>query len=169
MIFLIIAAPLAAAIVVYCVWAMRREHRIETTAHLNAPAHEVWAVLTDFASYGEWNPFISAISGRPAEDERLDVVLARPNGGRQRLRPTVLRVSPARRLHWFGRLGPGGLLDGEHYFVLEPQKDGTTRLTHGKRFTGVLVPVMTGPLDQTTTGVEAMNTALAERIGTAER
>ncbi len=169
MTFLIIAVPIAVAIAVYCVWAMRREHRIETTSHLDAPAHEVWAVLTDFASYGEWNPFITAISGRPAEDERLDIVLARPNGRRRRVRPTVIRVSPARQFRWFSRLGPGGLFDGEHYFVLEPQEDGTTRLTHGERFTGVLAPVMAGPLGQAATGVEAMDTALAERIGAAER
>lgn len=166
---LIIIALIVVVIAAYCVWAMRRERRIETTAHLDAPAHEVWAVLTDFDSYGEWNPFITAIGGQLAEGERLDVTLTRSGGKARRFRPAVLRVSPARQIRWLGRLGPGGLFDGEHYLVLEPREDGTTRLTHGERFTGVLLPVMTGLMDDTATDFEAMNAALAERVSTVEQ
>ncbi|THV30317.1 SRPBCC domain-containing protein [Glycomyces paridis] len=147
---------------------MAQEHRIETTAHLDARANEVWAVLTDFPAYGEWNPFLTAIAGLLAEDERLDVTLTRPGGKVDRFRPRVLRVSPARQIRWLGRLGPGGLFDGEHYFVLEPQPDGTTVLTHGERFTGVLVPLMKSALADTEQGFTAMNEALAARLSTQE-
>ncbi|WP_204745313.1 SRPBCC domain-containing protein [Glycomyces paridis] len=168
MIFLVIAAALVAAATAYAIWAMAQEHRIETTAHLDARANEVWAVLTDFPAYGEWNPFLTAIAGLLAEDERLDVTLTRPGGKVDRFRPRVLRVSPARQIRWLGRLGPGGLFDGEHYFVLEPQPDGTTVLTHGERFTGVLVPLMKSALADTEQGFTAMNEALAARLSTQE-
>lgn len=165
MIFFIIAAAIVAAATAYGLWAIGQERRIETAVHLDARANEVWAVLTDFPAYGEWNPFITAISGVLAEDDRLQVTM-QAGGKAHRFRPRVLRVSPARQIRWLGKLGPGGLFDGEHYFVLEPQADGTTRLTHGERFTGVLVPLMTSLLADTEQGFTTMNTALEARLKT---
>lgn len=164
---LFIIVPIAVAAILYCVWAMRRDHRTETTAHLDAPAHEVWAVLTGFGSYAEWNPLFTAVSGELAEGERLAVTRERADGKPQRLRPKLLHVSPARRIQWLHRLGPGGLFDREHYLVLEPQEGRTTRLTHGERVTGVLLPMAAGRLDDTAARLEAMNTALAERVKTS--
>jgi hypothetical protein len=164
LIFFIIAAAIIAAATAYSLWALSQEHRIETELHLDARANEVWAVLSDFPAYGEWNPFITEISGVLAEDDRLQVTLTQPNGKANRFKPRVLRVSPARQIRWLGKLGPGGLFDGEHYFVLEPQTDGTTRLTHGERFTGVLVPLMKSFLADTEQGFNSMNTALEGRL-----
>ncbi|MCC3764032.1 SRPBCC domain-containing protein [Glycomyces sp. TRM65418] len=173
MIFLVIAAVIIAAATAYTIWAMGQERRIETTAHLDARANEVWAVLADFPAYGEWNPFITEISGLLAEEERLEVAFKQvseqhPDGRTTRFRPRILRVSPARQIRWLGKLGPGGLFDGEHYFVLEPQSDGTTVLIHGERFTGVLVPLMSSVLDDTERNFTAMNQALAARLKTVE-
>lgn len=169
MIILIIAAVIVAAATAYAIWAMGQERRIETTARLDARANEVWSVLTDFPTYGEWNPYITGISGLLAEDERLEVTLMvtsakHPDGRPSRLSPRVLRVSPARQIRWLGKLGPGGLLDGEHYLVLEPQPDGTTVLTHGERFTGVLVPLKSSLPADTERHCTAMNNALAARL-----
>ncbi|WP_205326767.1 SRPBCC domain-containing protein [Glycomyces sp. YM15] len=168
MIFFIIAAAIIAAATAYGLWAIGQEHRIETTVHLDARANRVWAVLTDFPAYGEWNPFITEISGLLAEDERLEAAFLQPNGKTNRFKPRVLRVSPARQIRWLGKLGPGGLFDGEHYFVLEPQPDGTTVLTHGERFTGVLVPLMKSPLADAEQGFASMNSALEARLKTLE-
>jgi len=38
---------------------------------IQATADRVWQVLTDFARYPEWNPFIRRISGEPKEGTRL--------------------------------------------------------------------------------------------------
>jgi hypothetical protein len=167
-IILVVAAVIVAAATAYAIWAMGQERRIETVVRLDARANEVWAVLTDFPAYGEWNPFLTAISGLLAEDERLEATFTQPDGRTNRFRPRVLRVSPARQIRWLGKLGPGGLFDGEHYFVLEPQEDGTTVLTHGERFTGVLVPLMPKPLAATERGFAAMNAALADRLRALE-
>ncbi|MDA1361319.1 SRPBCC domain-containing protein [Glycomyces luteolus] len=168
MIFFVIAAAIIAAATAYGLWAIGQEQRIETAVHLDARANRVWAVLTDFPAYGEWNPFITEISGLLAEDERLEAAILQPNGKTNRFRPRVLRVSPARQIRWLGRLGPGGLLDGEHYLVLEPQADGTTVLTHGERFTGVLVPLMKSLLADTEQGFNSMNSALEARLKTLD-
>jgi uncharacterized protein YndB with AHSA1/START domain len=38
-------------------------NQLHTEIEINGPAERVWAVLTDFASYPEWNPFIRQVSG----------------------------------------------------------------------------------------------------------
>ena len=53
-------------------------HRITTEIDIAAPAREVWAVLMDFASYGEWNPFIIGLEGRPEAGARLEARLQLP-------------------------------------------------------------------------------------------
>ena len=37
--------------------------QLEATTEIDAPPPEVWAVLTDFDRYPDWNPFIRAIVG----------------------------------------------------------------------------------------------------------
>ena len=46
---------------------------LHTEIEIAAPPERVWAVLTDFGSYPEWNPFIRQISGHPAVGSHLDV------------------------------------------------------------------------------------------------
>jgi len=41
--------------------------QIETFTDIDAPPQAVWDILTNFAAYGRWNPFIPNISGIPAE------------------------------------------------------------------------------------------------------
>lgn len=165
MIVAIILLVLAALVAAYCVWALRLERRVEETVDIEAPAHKVWAVLTDFPSYADWNPVITSIEGVLAEGERLNVAVAASGGGSNRFRAAVLRVSPARQMRLLSRLGPGGLFDGEHYFVLEPRDEGTTRLTQGERFTGVLLPLMNRVVADTEQDFIAMNEAVVARVG----
>ena len=37
---------------------------IHTEIEINAPAEKIWKVLTDFAAYPEWNPFVRRGEGR---------------------------------------------------------------------------------------------------------
>lgn len=53
---------------------------ISTTLDIDATPQAVWDVLTDFAAYGEWNPFMDRAEGTPAVGAKLLVHLA-PNGG----------------------------------------------------------------------------------------
>lgn len=140
---------------------------ITTTTRIDAAPEAVWDVLTDFAAYREWNPFMSRIEGRPEVGTRLVVHLT-PKGGRgTTFKPVVLAAAPGRELRWLGKLGMGGLLDGEHSFVLTPDVDGTTLLTHGERFTGILVALFSRTLENSRADFEALNTALKQRVETA--
>ncbi|WP_046866518.1 SRPBCC domain-containing protein [Microvirga massiliensis] len=138
---------------------------IETSITIAAPPARVWDVLTDFARFPEWNPFVRSIKGDLAAGSRLDVQIAPPGKKGMRFRPMVRAANANQELRWLGSLLVPGLFDGEHYFVLEPQGNGTTRFVHGERFSGILVGLImsTGMLDATRQGFEAMNAALKQR------
>jgi hypothetical protein len=135
---------------------------IEHAVDIQAPAATVWQVLTDIDRYDDWNPFMPRLSGRLAPGERLTVTI-RPGTRTMTFRPTVLEVEDGRLIRWRGRLGMPGLFDGEHELRLEPTADGGTRFVQRESFTGLLVRMMPGVLDDTAAGFAAMNTALRDR------
>lgn len=140
---------------------------ISTTIDIDASPHVVWDVLSDFAAYKDWNPFMDRIEGRAEVGAKL-VVHMQPDGGRgMSFRPIVLAATPGRELRWLGKLGVSGLFDGEHSFVLTPNADGTTHLAHSEHFTGILVALLKGTLKNSHAGFEAFNNALKQRVETA--
>ena len=48
---------------------------LHSEIEIDASAELIWSILTDFASYSEWNPFVREISGEPKVGERLEVRL----------------------------------------------------------------------------------------------
>jgi hypothetical protein len=136
------------------------KRRIETEIDINASAAKVWAVLTDFAHMGAWNPFITSIAGKLEAGERLSITVHPPGKSAVTLRPTLLKVAPERELRWLGHFIVSGIFDGEHYFLLDPLGADRTRLTHGENFSGLLVGMLRNTLDATETGFSVMNAAL---------
>lgn len=137
---------------------------IEKVTEIDAPPPDVWRVLMDFDAYGDWNPFIRSISGRPESGETLTVRMEPPGGKGMTIKPKVLAVQPEHELRWKGRLLIPGLFDGEHIFRLEPVGDGRTRFVHREEFGGVLVWFVKGVLRKTAEGFEQMNAALKQRV-----
>lgn len=136
---------------------------IETERVVDAPPEAVWAVLTDFSAYSEWNPFIPRIEGVPREGEQLRVRIEPPESRGATFRPEVQAAEPNRRLAWLGHLFVPHLFDGHHEFRLEPLDGGErTRFVQRETLGGVLVPFLLDA-DAVRQGFEAMNGALAER------
>jgi len=96
---------------------------IVTEIEINASPEAVWAVLTDFEAYPDWNPALE-IAGEAIEGNRLEVTMEYENTRPMTFRPKVLVADEPTEFRWWqGRLFVAGLYDGEHRFVL------TLRLT----------------------------------------
>ncbi len=139
-----------------------RELRREV--EIDAPPERVWAVVTDFAAYPEWNPFIRSISGEIHEGAKLEVRIEPPGARAMTFRPTVRTVETSRELRWLGRLLLPGVFDGEHSLRVEPLNGGRSRFVQSESFRGLLVGLFKGTLAKTETGFEQMNTALKARV-----
>jgi hypothetical protein len=138
--------------------------QLHTEVLIEAAPEAVWAVLTDFARYGDWNPFLVAAAGVAEQGERLTVTLAPPGGRRITMKPVLTEVANTQVLEWWGHLGVRGIFDGRHRFELHPE-NGATRLVQSETFTGALVPLMARSLDRgTAAGFALMNTALKARV-----
>lgn len=135
---------------------------IEHVTDIPASPATVWQVLTETDHYGEWNPFITDMSGRLAVGERVTVTI-RPGERSMTFRPTVLAVEERSLIRWRGRLLVPGIFDGVHELRLEPMPQGGTRFTQREVFSGLLVPLLHGALDDTGPGFAAMNAALRDR------
>ncbi len=134
--------------------------QLHTEVLIEASPAEVWAILTDFSRYGEWNPFMVDASGVAIMGTQLRVTLAPPGGRRITLSPEVTAVAAGEVLEWWGHLGVRGLFDGRHRFELH-RADRGTRLVQSEVFTGVLVPFVARSLDRgTAAGFALMNAAL---------
>ena len=137
---------------------------LHSEIEINASAERVWGLLTNFASYPEWNPFVRKISGAPKVGERLEVRLEPPGSRGITLRPTVLNAEPERELRWLGHLLVRGVFDGEHSLTTHRLGEDRVRFVQAETFGGVLVPLFARSLDNSTRrGFEEMNRALKER------
>ncbi len=136
---------------------------IRTELEIAAPASQVWRILTDFPSYGEWNPFITEIAGELAVDGKLRVLLSLPEARDLRIRPQLLRCEENRELCWRGHFLFPGLFDGEHFFRLESVAEDRTRFIQGENFSGVLVRFTGRSITLAARGFVYMNQALKRR------
>ena len=127
----------------------------------------MWDVLTDFSAYREWNPYME-IEGTLRVGIKLTVRMGADRGrGRGMVfKPAVLAAVPGEELRWLGKLGLGGIVDGEHFFILKRNADGSTHLTHGERYSGVLVALAKPFLnkERNQAGYEAFNQVLKRRV-----
>jgi hypothetical protein len=138
--------------------------QLHAEVEIEATPDRVWAVLTDFAAYPDWNPFIVQAAGQPIPGTRLELQMRLSGGRPTPIRPEVLEADPAHRLRWLGRLLLPGLFDGEHTFTLQPTGPDRTCLTQHEEFRGVLAPlVLTMIAKPTLASFHQMNQALKTR------
>ena len=138
---------------------------IHTEIEINAPAEKVWGVLTDFAAFPSWNPFVRRIVGVPAVGEHLNIFV-QPQGSKgMGFTPAVLASTPNQELRWLGHLLLPGIFDGEHIFRIEALDANRVRFVQEEHFRGFLVPLFARSLEGgSRAGFEAMNQALKLRV-----
>ena len=138
--------------------------QLHTEVEIEASPDRVWEILTDFAAYHDWNPFIVQAAGQPVPGTRLELHMRLSGRRPTTIRPGVLEADPAHRLRWLGRLLVPGLFDGEHTFTLRPAGPGRTRLTQHEEFRGLLAPLVLKLIAKPTlASFHQMNQALKAR------
>ena len=68
----------------------------------------------------------------------------------------ISKFEKNKEFRWKGKLFFKGLFDGEHYFILSDNKNGTTTITHGEYFSGVLVGLLGKTLINTEVAFESI-------------
>lgn len=136
---------------------------IRTETEIEAPPAAVWAVLTDFAAYPSWNPFITEASGTLAVDEVLSLHMVPGQGRAQTFTPVVRAVRENSEIIWYGSLKWSWLFSAEHRFALNEVGD-RTQFVQSEVYRGALVGLLRTTIDQTERDFRALNAALKERV-----
>jgi hypothetical protein len=137
---------------------------LHSEIEINAPAERVWQILTDFASFPQWNPFIRRISGEPKVGEQLEVYLQPPGARGITFRPKVLEAEPPRELRLLAPLILPELFDREHIIRIEAVEPSHVRFVQRVVYTGLLVPLFAISLRRIIRrGFEQMNSAIKAR------
>jgi hypothetical protein len=131
---------------------------VSATIEIGAPPLTVWAILTDLASYHEWNPLFREASGQIVVGQRITLKSVHPANGRMMtVKPKITVAEPGAELRWVASLP--GIISGEHSFVFSPVSGGT-RLTQSESFRGLLVPLSGKTITRSQASFAGLNEAL---------
>jgi hypothetical protein len=148
----------------YAAWTNTQPYTLQSSIQINATPQQVWAVLTDLPAYQRWNPFIISSSGKIKVGATLTNRMHDATGNTT-FTPVVQVVDPGRELRWIGKVGPGGIFDGQHTFTIERLGPGRVLFTQTENFTGVAIPFFEARLHgDTLPQFRAMNSALARQV-----
>ena len=143
--------------------------QLHASVDIDASASMVWAILTDFASYKRWNPFIRAILGKASNGNRLRLTLQRHGQPAQPTTSTLTYLREPRELRWRQtRLMPF-LFATEHRFRIESLPAGGVRFHLTEQVEGLFASLLGRNRQRATEeSFHLMNHALkarAERMG----
>lgn len=151
---------LSLAIVTILIHVTVMAKEIKTEIIIRSTPEKIWAILTDFEKYPDWNPFIRSITGTVEEGEKITVNIAPPKNKAMTFKPIILTKTENRELRWLGSVLFKGLFDGEHRFELTDNGDGTVRFVHSEQFRGIFVWLFN--TENTRNGFIQMNQKLKE-------
>ena len=132
------------------------------TTSIRATPNTIWSILTDAASYPDWNPTVTKVDGRIAIGERIAVHVTISPG--RAFPVTVAVMEPPATMVWRGGM-PLGLFTGERTFRLMPRGDGTVEFTMRERFTGLLAPLIGRTIPDLQPAFDAFAASLKREAG----
>jgi hypothetical protein len=125
---------------------------------VDAPRGAIWALLTEFERYDEWNPYITSGTGAARPGGLTDLVFSTDEDNVREA--AMLIVRPQRKLEWETRVIGPGILDREQIFRVLPRDDGRWDVVQEVRLEGVLAPFTDFDADRR--GLVAMLEAISE-------
>jgi hypothetical protein len=137
---------------------------VRSEIEIKSYPESVWGILTDFATYDQWNPFINKIVGLPKQGEKIDIYIETPSGKKRRYSPRITKVEKGRELRWFGKSSLPAFLNAEHIFMIEELQPGQIRFIQREVFHGLLTRFFGKGFDtEIRQGFTEMNAALKKR------
>ena len=127
---------------------------------INSSAKLVWDILTDFDNFPKWNPFMKQISGELREGSRIQVLIKPYNSRDITYKPTILDLKHEEKIKWLGNTWIPHLFDSEHSLILKKIDENRILFVQKEKFSGILVPILTGLLKNTEISFKMMNEAL---------
>jgi hypothetical protein len=138
---------------------------VRSEIEISSFPENVWRILTDFASYDQWNPFINKIVGLPREGDKIEIYLETPGGKKRKYSPRITKIEEGRELRWFGKSSIPGFLNAEHIFTIDELEPEHVRFIQREVFDGLLTRVFGKGLDtDVRQGFIDMNDALKKRV-----
>lgn len=138
--------------------------QIHSSIDIKAPASAVWAILTDFAMYKRWNPYIRAILGRANDGDALTMTLQRNGRVAMSTSSLLTHVREPCELRWRRRHLAPGLYSTEHWFRIESLPGGGVRFHQTEQVKGLFASFLSrGGRRATEESFHAMNHALKAR------
>lgn len=110
------------------------EHRIG----VQAPAEVVWEVVSDFATWKDWNPLYRKAEGQMKIGTALTLEQHLPGEPAKVVAPIVQDWVPYEQLHWRStRLG--GFVTAIRYLEIENMGPNNSTFSNGELFMGLLL------------------------------
>jgi hypothetical protein len=110
-------------------------YTVTTSIEIAATPENVWAVLSDLASYPRWHPAFLSVTGQLAVGSTLTITTTHPTSGRKMTGKVKVRaVEPDRELRWVSKMA--GLTISDRVFAMGPDAGGTS-LTQSGTYRGL--------------------------------
>ncbi len=137
---------------------------VKTEVFINRPVDEVWGVISNINAWKEWNPTVLIAEGNSSIGSKLNITI---NGNGKRnanYQPIVIESDAPKFFRWRAKMKAEFLFKNDRVFKLE-KRDGGTFLVHSEEFSGLMVPLMWGMLeDFTRESLETMNKSLINKL-----
>jgi hypothetical protein len=134
-----------------------KSYRVGRT--IAAPQQVVWDLLTNAATYRDWNPAVLGIEGEISEGATIRLTsIVNPD---RQFRLYVSDVDAPRRMVWSDGM-PLGLFRGVRTFELLSQGEHVTEFTMEEVYSGLMAPLITRSIPDLTESFEKFADGLKE-------
>ena len=121
-------AILVLIIAVAFVLALTGRKSVHAELVIAASPEEIWRVITDTASYSEWNPILVEANGEFVEGGSVSYMMKIGDGDPTAVAPETTKIVPMSEINQFG--GNDLVLSYRHTWKLELVKSGTRVIQH---------------------------------------
>jgi len=114
------------------------QRAVEFRTGVQAPAELVWELISDFSTWGDWNPIYRKAEGQLKIGTTLTIEQTLPGEPVRVISPIVQDWVPFEQLHWrTSRLG--GFVTAIRYIEIENMGPQNSTFSNGELFMGPLV------------------------------